>query len=138
MVRPCSSTGIRSAGIEKIKKKSKVTTVRIEPSREVEELEKAFEVLTLSRFDFNSKNDLLKNLRGKKISSRHFRTPKDLGEMPYDGSAIAIFSDPLDNTAEVSLKEATPEFKHADEIEGVKHAVFQRTNEQDRICGRFM
>ena len=69
----------------------------------MEELEKAFEVLTLSLFDFNSKNDLLKNqLRGKKISSRHFRTPKDLGEMPYDGSAIAIFSDPLDNTAEVS------------------------------------
>lgn len=51
--------------------------------------------------------------------------------MPYDGSAIAIFSDPLDNTVEVSLKEATPGFKHADEIEGVKDAVFQRTNEQD-------
>ena len=54
--------------------------------------------------------------------------------MQYDGSAIAIFSDPLDHTAhaaEVSLKEATPGFKHADEIEGVKDAVFQQTNEQD-------
>jgi hypothetical protein len=60
-----------------------------------EELEEDFEGMTLQLF--NSKNGLLeKHLRGKKVlfaieASRHFRPPAGLGELPFEGCAVAVF-----------------------------------------------
>ena len=60
-----------------------------------EELEKHFEGMTLQLFNFG--NGLLeKHLHGKKLlfaleASRHYRPPAGLGELPFEGCAVAIF-----------------------------------------------
>src|ERR1700734_598408 len=75
-----------------------------------EELEKAFESVTLGLFD--SKNGLLeRNLEGKKVlfaleASRHFRSPAGLGELPFEGCALAIFKDDLGDRRGSFMKDA--------------------------------
>jgi hypothetical protein len=61
----------------------------------VDELEKQFEGLTLGLFN-SAKGLLGKHLDGKKVllaleGSRHFRPPAGLGELPFEGSGVAIF-----------------------------------------------
>ena len=100
-----------------------------------EELEKHFEGMTLQLF--NSRNGLLeKHLRGKKIlfgleASRHFRPPTGLGELPFEGCALAVFEDDLDDQRNAFIKEATQIAVRIEDIEGQKVAVFEELSEQD-------
>jgi hypothetical protein len=100
-----------------------------------EELEKDFEGMTLQLF--NSTNGLLeKHLRGKKVlfaleASRHFRPPTGLGELPFEGCAVAIFRDDLDDRRDAFMKEAAQKAIRIEEIEGQKVAVFEEPSEQD-------
>jgi len=100
-----------------------------------EELEKHFEGMTLQLF--NSRNGLLaKHLRGKKVllaleASRHFRPPVGLGELPFEGCAVAIFRDDLDEQRDAFMKEAGQKAIRIEEIEGQKVAVFEEPSEQD-------
>jgi hypothetical protein len=100
-----------------------------------EELEKHFEGMTLQLF--NSRNGLLeKHLRGKKVlfaleASRHFRPPGGLGELPFEGCAVAIFRDDLDEQRDAFMKEAAQKAIRIVEIDGQKVAVFEEPSEQD-------
>ena len=96
-----------------------------------EELEKHFEGMTLQLF--NSRNGLLeKHFRGKKVlfaleASRHFRPPTGLGELPFEGCAVAIFGDDLDDRRDAFMKEAAQKAVRIEEIEGQKVAVFEES-----------
>jgi hypothetical protein len=100
-----------------------------------EELEKSFEGMTLQLF--NSRNGLLeKHLRGKKVlfaleASRHFRPPTGLGELPFEGCAVAVFKDDLDDQRDAFMKEAAQIAVRIEDIDGQKVAVFQEPSEQD-------
>jgi hypothetical protein len=100
-----------------------------------EELEKHFEGITLQLFNF--RNGLLeKHLRGKKVlfaveASRHFRPPTGLGELPFEGCAVAIFSDDLEDRRDSFMKETAQNAVRMEEIEGQKVAVFEEPSEQD-------
>ena len=100
-----------------------------------EELEKYFEGMTLGLF--NSRNGLLeKHLRGKKVlfaleASRHFRSPTGLGELPFEGCAVAVFRDDLDDRRDAFMKEAAQKGVSIQEIEAQKVAVFEEPSEQD-------
>ena len=100
-----------------------------------QDIQKAFQQLTLGLFAL--KNGVLeKRLEGKKIllaveGSRHFRPPKDLGELPYEGCAIVIFADELGNLGDTFMTDATESALKTDEIEGLRVAVLQEQMEQD-------
>lgn len=100
-----------------------------------EELARGFEGLTLALFD--AKNGILeKHLKGKKIlfameASRHFRSPKGLGEMPFEGCALAIFKDDLGDRRDAFMKDAAFIALRIEEIEGHKVAIFAEPSEQD-------
>jgi hypothetical protein len=102
-----------------------------------EELEKQFEGLTLGLFNFSLTNSLLeKHLEGKKVlfaleGSRHFRAPAGLGEMPFEGCALAIFKEDLGDRRDAFLKEATKSAVRIEEIEGEKVAEFEERMEND-------
>ncbi|SRR6266480_61294 len=102
-----------------------------------EELEKHFEGLTLDLFNFSSGKSLLeKHLEGKKVlfaaeGSRHFRTPAGLGELPFEGCALAVFKDDLGDRRDAFMKEAAHVAVRMEEIEGQKVAVFEEPSEQD-------
>jgi hypothetical protein len=99
------------------------------------ELEKNFEGMTLQLF--NSRNGLLeKHLRGKKIlfaleASRHFRPPAGLGELPFEGCAVAIFGEDVDDRRDAFMKEAAQKAVRIQEIEGQQVVVFEEPSEQD-------
>jgi hypothetical protein len=99
-----------------------------------EELEKQFEGWTLALF--NSNSQLGKRLERKKVlfaleGSRHFRPPADLGEMPFEGCALAVFKDDLDDVRNAFMKDAARAAIHIEEIEGQKVAEFQELVERD-------
>lgn len=100
-----------------------------------QELEKGFEGLTLALF--NSKSGVLeKHLEGKKVlfaaeGSRHFRPPAELGELPYEGCAIAIFADDLGDRRDAFMKDAASIALRVEEVEGQKIAVFQEQSRRD-------
>jgi hypothetical protein len=100
-----------------------------------QELEKAFEGLTLALF--NSKSGVLeKHLEGKKVlfaaeGSRHFRPPAELGELPYDGCAIAIFADDIGDQRDAFMKDAASIALRVEEVEGQKIVVFQEQSRRD-------
>ena len=100
-----------------------------------EELKKHFEGMTLQLFNFG--NGLLeKHLRGKKVllaleASRHFRPPAGLGELLFEGCAVAIFGDSLADGRDAFMKEAAQKAVRIAEIEGQKVAVFEEPSEQD-------
>jgi hypothetical protein len=100
-----------------------------------EELEKHFEGMTLQLFNFG--NGLLeKHLRGKKVllaleGSRHFRPPAGLGELPFEGCAVAIFEDNLVDQRDSFMKEAAQKTGRIEEIEGQRVAIFEEPSEQD-------
>jgi hypothetical protein len=101
-----------------------------------EELEKQFEGLTLGLF--NSAEGLLgKHLDGQKIlfaveGSRHFRPPTGLGELPFEGCAVAIFQDDLEDRRDAFMKDAAGVAVAIEEIEGQRVAEFEEQKEQDR------
>lgn len=100
-----------------------------------EELEKQFDGLTLGLFSF--KGSLLeKHLEGKEVSfalegSRHFRSPAGLGELPFEGCALAVFRDGLGDRRDAFMKDAAQVAVRMEEIEGQKVAVFEEPREQD-------
>jgi len=99
----------------------------------IEVLEKQFEALTLGLFN-SGKGRLEKHLEGKKVlfaleGSRHFRPPAGLGELPYEGCALAIFEDDLDDRRDAFMKDAAQGAVRIAEIEGQKVAVFQEEME---------
>jgi hypothetical protein len=110
-----------------------------EDSREItsEELEKYFDGLTLGLFG-TGKGLLEKRLERKKIlfaleGSRHFRPPAGLGEVPFEGAAVAIFEDNLSDIRDAFMKDAAIAALRIQEIEGQKIAVFQEPSERDVI-----
>jgi hypothetical protein len=96
-----------------------------------EELKKQFEGLTLGLFGA-AKGVLEKHLEGQKVSfalegSRHFRAPARLGELPFEGCAVAIFEKDLEDRRDAFMKDAV----RIENIEGQMVAVFEETEEQD-------
>jgi hypothetical protein len=102
---------------------------------QAEELRQAYQGLTVGVFAYNN-GGLGKRLEGKKIlfaaeGSRAFRSPNELGEMPYEGCVIAIFADDLEETQETLMKTAVNNALRIDDIESHKVAVFQEKWRQD-------
>ncbi len=108
-------------------------------NREVttEEVEKHFEGLTLSLVDFSYGQTLIeKHLEGKRVllaleASRHFRHHASLGELPFEGCALAIFNDDLNRVRDAFMKDAAQKAVRIDEIAGQKVAVFDEKVELD-------
>jgi hypothetical protein len=99
------------------------------------ELEKQFEGLTLGLFGVG-KGFLGKHLEGKKVlfaleGSRHFRTPTGLGELPFEGCAVAIFEEDLDDRQDAYMKDASSAGARIEEFDGQRVAVFEAQQEQD-------
>jgi hypothetical protein len=93
----------------------------------VEELEKQFEGLTLGSFN-SGKGLLEKYLDGKKVlfaleGSRHFRPPAGLGELPFEGCAVAIFQDDLEDRRDAFMKDAAGLAVRIEDIELSRLAV---------------
>jgi hypothetical protein len=100
------------------------------------ELEKQFEGLTLSLFN-SGRGILEKHLDGKKVlfaieGSRHFRPPTGLGELPFEGCAVAVFQDDLEDRRDVFMKDAGGVAVAIEDIEGQRVAEFEEQEEQDR------
>jgi len=96
-----------------------------------EELEKQFDGLTLGLFG-SGKGVLERHLEGQQVlfaleASRHFRTPAGLGELPFEGCAVAIFEKDLEDRRDAFMKDAVK----IEEIEGQRVAVFEERQEQD-------
>jgi hypothetical protein len=100
-----------------------------------QELDHMFESLPLALFGF--KDDLLvKHLIGKRImlaaeGTRHFRSPAALGEMPFEGCAIAVFADELGDSGNAFINASRKVALGVEEIEGLKVALFQEKLEND-------
>jgi len=102
---------------------------------QAQDLRQAFHYLTVGLFSLGN-GGLGKRLEGKKIlfaaeGSRAFRSPNELGEMPYEGCAIVIFADDLGDTQETFMKTAVKSALRIDDIESHKVAVFQEQLRQD-------
>jgi hypothetical protein len=105
---------------------------RVVSEREVGE---PFETLPLSLFGFKD-GLLLPHLKGKRISlaiegARHFRPPSGLGEMPYEGCAIALFVDDLNIDMTSFVKDNRKSILKVEQIEGQVVTVFQEKLEDD-------
>ena len=93
-------------------------------------LSRNFEELPLALLGL--KNGLLaKRLEGKRIDlaiegARHFRPPTGLGEMPYEGCAIAVFSEDLHAEIASFAKDARTSVLKVERIENQDVSVFQR------------
>lgn len=100
-----------------------------------DELKKGFEGMTLELF--NSKDFFLeKHLERKKVlfaieGSRHFRAPTNLGEMRFEGCAVAIFRDDLRDSEKIFMKDAASVASRFEKIEGLEVAVFEERREED-------
>lgn len=99
------------------------------------ELAQNFEELPLALLRF--KHGLLsKRLAGKRINfalegARHFRPPAGLGEMPYEGCGIAVFSDNLRNEITSFFQDARKSALRLERIEDDDVSVFREKLEQD-------
>ncbi len=102
---------------------------------QAQDLRQYFHYLTVDLFSLGN-GGLGKGLEGKKIlfaagGSRAFRSPNELGEMPYEGCTIVIFADDLGDAQETFMKTAVKNALRIDDIEGHKVAVFQEELRQD-------
>lgn len=99
------------------------------------ELAAFFEDLPLGLLEF--KNELLaKHLKGKQIvlaleGGRHFLTPTNLGEMLYEGCAIAVFASDFSGEETVFAKEARAIASGVEQIEGQQVLEFREKLEAD-------
>jgi hypothetical protein len=99
------------------------------------ELSRYFESLPLSPLEFKD-GALAKHLEGKQIilaleGARHFRAPANLGEMLYEGCAIAVFSDDLHDEMASFIRQSRSNAPKEEFIEGQKVSIFQEKLEGD-------
>ena len=100
-----------------------------------EDLDKTFEGTTLALF--NTHQDILeKHLEGEKVlfameASRDFRSPKGLGEGPFQGCALAIFKGDLRSRRDAFIRDSALAALRVEEIDGNKVVVFSEQMEQD-------
>ena len=79
---------------------------------------------------------VLRQLKGHKVDlaiegSRHARSPSGLGEQPYEGAAIVIFSPGSRITSNVVLQKLQPGSIRSEKIQGLHVLVFQDKMEDD-------
>ena len=94
-----------------------------------------FQLLPLSLLTFGN-SQVLKSLAGRQVllaveGSRHFRPPKDLGEMPYEGCAAAIFEQPLGTAGDILMSTLGKHAVRVDTLAGQKVPVFEEKFERD-------
>jgi len=99
-----------------------------------EELSQQFEVLPIGLVGLPE--GLLKKLNGRKVAlamegSRHFRSPSGLGEMPYQGLALVIFSADIRSLGDTFMKDSENTASKFEAVEGQRVAVFQKKLEED-------
>jgi hypothetical protein len=99
------------------------------------ELTESFEALPLSLFGFKD-GLLIPRLKNKRVSlaiegARHFRPPSDLGEMPFEGCAIAVFVDDLDTDMASFVKDNRKSILRVEQVEGQAVAVLREKLERD-------
>ncbi len=108
-----------------------------DPNRAIpdQQLAQDFEDVPLLLFDF-ADGLLSTRLQGKRVvlaveGSRHFRAPGDLGLMPFEGCAIAVFADDLGEDAKWFVRETRKAALRLEEIQGQQVSVFQEKVEGD-------
>jgi len=79
---------------------------------------------------------LLERLNSRKVAfamegSRHFRSPAELGEMPYEGCNIVVFADDIASLGDAFMKDSNSAGTKFEEVEGQRVAVFQEELEED-------
>ena len=100
-----------------------------------QELTDLFETLPVSLFGF--KDGLMHpRLKGKRMmlaieGARHFRPPAGFGEMLYEGCALALFADDLNDDIASLAKIDPKSFWKVERIEGQATAVFREKLEND-------
>jgi hypothetical protein len=99
------------------------------------ELIKEFEELPIDLVGLE-KGLLEKYLNGREIAlamegSRHFRSPSELGEMPYEGCDIVIFAGDVANLGDAFMKDSQNVATSFEEIQGQRVATFQSKLEED-------
>ena len=110
-------------------------TEQKDPLNSAQILEKAFQSLTLGLFGFK-KSNLAQNLERQKVvlaieGSRHFRSAQGLGELPYEGCAIAVFADDLGVRSASFIRDTVKVASRSEQIEGQNVVVFQDKLEED-------
>jgi hypothetical protein len=100
-----------------------------------QELTEYFETLPLALLGFKDRL-LLPRLKGKQIflaieGARHFRPPKGLGQMPYEGCAAAVLADDFNNDMDSFIKENRKSILRVERIEGLSTAVIREELEND-------
>ena len=100
-----------------------------------QELVESFETLPLSLVGFKD-GLLLPRLKGKRVllaieGARHFRPPSGLGELPYEGCAIALFADDVDHDMDSFVRANRNSVLTTERIGGQAIAVFQEKLEND-------
>jgi len=99
------------------------------------ELKGEFEDLPLSLVGIN-KSLTEKYLRGYEVTiaiegSRRFRPPSGLGEMPFEGCDIVVFTHDIADRAQSFMKDSKDLATRHENVEGQSVAVFQETLEED-------
>lgn len=99
-----------------------------------EEIDEKFEALPTALVGLPE--GLLKKLNGRKAAfamegSRHFRSPSELGEMPYEGCDIVVFVGDVSSLGDAFMKDSTNAAAKFEEVEGKRVAVFQEKLEED-------
>jgi hypothetical protein len=99
------------------------------------DLAESFQTLPLSLLGFKDRL-LLPQLQGKQVllaihGARHFRTPSGLGEMRYEGCAIAVFADDLTENMDSFIKKNQKSVSRVERIEDQTSAVFREELEND-------
>jgi hypothetical protein len=99
------------------------------------ELSRYFESLPLAPLEFKD-GALARHVEGKQVilaleGARRFRAPANLGEMPYEGCSIAVFSDNLDREIASFIKEFRKNALKVEIIEGQEVSIFQEKLEGD-------
>ncbi len=79
---------------------------------------------------------LLKVLNSQKVAfamegSRHFRSPSELGEMPYEGCDIVVFVDDIASLGDAFMKDSKNNATKFEKVEGQRVAVFSQKLEED-------
>lgn len=104
-------------------------------TKEADDIGDTFKVFPLGLFGFN-KGVLGKYFKDEKVlfaleGSRKFRNPSGLGEGPFQGCNIAVFSEDITAQANSFLTNASGTILRTEQIEGQQVAVFQEKLEED-------
>lgn len=79
---------------------------------------------------------LIKKLNSRKVAfamegSRHFRSPSELGEMPYEGCDIVAFVGEVSSLGDAFMQDSKNVATKFEEVEGQRVAVFRKKLEED-------